>query len=82
MLHGLLGGAEVTQLPFFIAACDYTLIGEEFFAASAYLSRDPSLLSTIRAADWAKIALVSALVVGAVLESLGMPGFHAWFRVH
>jgi hypothetical protein len=76
------GTAEVTQLPFFIAACDYTLIGEEFFAASAYLSRDPSLLSTIRAADWAKIALVAALVVGAVLESLGMPGFHAWFRVH
>jgi hypothetical protein len=75
------GTAEVTQLPFFIAACDYTLIGEEFFAASAYLSRDPSLLSTIRAADWAKIALVSALLAGAALESFGIPGFRAWFQV-
>lgn len=75
------GTAEVTQLPFFIAACDYTLIGEEFYAASAYLSRDPSLLSTIRAADWTKVALVASLLVGAVLESLGHPAFRAWFRI-
>ena len=75
------GTAEITQLPFFIAACDYTLIGEEFFAASAYLSQDPSLLSTIRAADWAKTALVLALLTGAVLESLGHPAFRAWFRI-
>ncbi len=75
------GTAEVTQLPFFIAACDYTLIGEEFYAASAYMSRDPALLSTIRAADWAKIALVAALLAGAVLESLALPGFRAWFQV-
>jgi hypothetical protein len=75
------GTAEVTQLPFFIAACDYTLIGEEFFAASAYMSRDPSLLSTIRAADWAKIALVTALLLGAVFQSLDVPGFRAWFQV-
>jgi len=25
-----------TQLPFFITACDYTLMGEELYAASAY----------------------------------------------
>ena len=31
------GTAMPTQLPFFVAACDFTLIGEEFFAASAYL---------------------------------------------
>jgi hypothetical protein len=34
------GTAMPTQLPFFVAACDYTLIGEELFAASAYLSKD------------------------------------------
>ncbi|MHC4321464.1 MAG: DUF6754 domain-containing protein, partial [Planctomycetota bacterium] len=28
-----------TQLPFFITTCDYTLMGEELYAASAYLSR-------------------------------------------
>jgi hypothetical protein len=75
------GTAEVTQLPFFIAACDYTLIGEEFFAASAYLSQDPALLSTLKAADWAKVLLVSSLVIGAVLESLGHSWFREWFLV-
>lgn len=75
------GTAEVTQLPFFIAACDYTLIGEEFFAASAYMSRDPALLSTLKAADWAKVILVTALLTGAILESVGQTGFKDWFSV-
>ncbi|MBN2857334.1 MAG: hypothetical protein JXN63_02925, partial [Candidatus Delongbacteria bacterium] len=34
------GTTEATQLPFFITSCDYTLIGEELYAAAAYLSRD------------------------------------------
>ncbi len=75
------GTAEVTQLPFFIAACDYTLIGEEFFAAGAYLTQDPTMLSTLRAADWAKVALVVCLGLGAVLLSLDHPGFREWFQV-
>lgn len=75
------GTAEVTQLPFFIAACDYTLIGEEYFAAGAYLTQDPALVSTLTAADWAKIMLVTLLVLGAVLQSAGMPQFAEWFIV-
>ncbi|MGH2571434.1 MAG: DUF6754 domain-containing protein, partial [bacterium] len=75
------GTAEVTQLPFFIAACDYTLIGEEFFAASASLSGDPALLATLKAADWAKALLVGLLVTGAVLQSFGLAGFREWFLV-
>jgi len=75
------GTAEVTQLPFFIAACDYTLIGEEFFAASASLSNDPSLLATLKAADWAKVFLVGLLVTGAVLQSMGISAFREWFVV-
>jgi hypothetical protein len=75
------GTAEVTQLPFFIAACDYTLIGEEFFAASASLSGDPALLATLKAADWAKALLVGMLVTGAVLQSFGIAGFREWFLV-
>jgi hypothetical protein len=75
------GTAEVTQLPFFIAACDYTLIGEEFFAASAYMSEDPMLLSNLKAADWAKVLFVSLLLVGTLMESLGVSGFRDWFLV-
>ncbi|MED5463433.1 MAG: DUF6754 domain-containing protein [Myxococcota bacterium] len=65
------GTAEATQLPFFIAACDYTLIGEELFAVSAYLSKDARLVSSLKASDWVKIATVGLLVIGTVTVSLG-----------
>lgn len=65
------GTAEATQLPFFVAACDYTLIGEELFAVSAYLSRDPRLVSSLKASDYLKVALVATLLVGTVAASLG-----------
>jgi hypothetical protein len=83
------GTAEVTQLPFFIAACDYTLIGEELFAASAYLSRDPKLLSNLKATDWFKVLAIVAMLAGsllATLDSLGWwPGaaaFRSLFNIH
>ncbi len=75
------GTAEVTQLPFFIAACDYTLIGEELFAASAYLSREPLILSTLKAADWFKVGLVVAIVLGTILETAGIHGFRHAFML-
>src|SRR5688572_22376891 len=64
------GTAEITQLPFFIAACDYTLIGEELFAVSAYMTREPRLLSTLKAADWIKAIAIVVLVVGALAAAL------------
>jgi hypothetical protein len=65
------GTAEAAQLPFFIAACDYTLMGEELYAASAYLSHEPLLLGGLKGQDWIKIVLVTAIVVGVALVSLG-----------
>ena len=61
-----------TQLPFFITTCDYTLIGEELYAASAYLSREPLLLGSLRAQDIAKGIIITALVLGAVLATIGV----------
>lgn len=59
------------QLPFFIAACDYTLIGEELYAASAYLSREPMLLGSLKGQDWGKLLIFAALVLGISLEFFG-----------
>jgi hypothetical protein len=59
------GTAELTQLPFFIAACDYTLLGEELYAASAYLSREPRLLSMLKATDALKVGVLLLVLVGA-----------------
>ena len=60
------------QLPFFIAACDYTLIGEELYAASAYLSREPMLLGSLRGQDWGKLLIFAAIVLGVGLELAGI----------
>ncbi len=55
-----------TQLPFFITACDYTLMGEELYAASAYLSRQPLLVAQLRGQDIGKALIGALLVAGAV----------------
>jgi len=66
------GTAQPSQLPFFIAACDYTLMGEELYAASAYLSREPLLLGGLKGQDWMKILLVLGILIGVALLSFGV----------
>ncbi|MBE0433812.1 fibronectin type III domain-containing protein [candidate division WOR-3 bacterium] len=55
------GTDSVLQLPFFVSACDYTLMGEELYAASAYLSREPVLLGSLKAQDYGKLAVLLVL---------------------
>ncbi len=72
------GTTAITQLPFFIAACDYTLIGEELFAASAYLSQNPVEIGTIKAEDIAKIAIIGIIIVGIVLATFNLPIYETY----
>ncbi|NUN48595.1 MAG: hypothetical protein HUU15_07185 [Candidatus Brocadiae bacterium] len=62
------------QLPFFFTACDYTLIGEELYAAGAYLSKEPVLVGTLRGQDIGKAVLLFMILIGAVLTTLGQWG--------
>jgi hypothetical protein len=73
------GTANIHQLPFFVAACDYALIGEELFAASAYLSKEPKLLGTLKASDLAKIIIIGLLIIGFITETVGFHSFAEWF---
>jgi len=61
------GTDRVTQLPFFITACDYTLMGEELYAATAYLSRDPLFLGSLKGQDWSKAVIICAMLVGTAI---------------
>ena len=63
------GTAETTQLPFFVAACDYTLLGEELFAASAYLSGEPAQLGMLKGQDFGKLAAIVLVIVGCMLAT-------------
>jgi len=68
-------------LPFFVAACDYTLIGEELFAASAYLSHEPRLLGSLKGQDLGKMVIILALIAGFVIQVLGLFNFASLFKV-
>ena len=68
------------QLPFFIAACDYTLIGEELYAASAYLSREPMLLGSLKGQDYGKVMIFGAIVIGVILELFGITWLTMFFQ--
>ena len=60
------------QLPFFVTTCDYTLIGEELYAASAYLSREPVLVGTLRGQDFSKAFIMGVMVIGTALATVGV----------
>jgi hypothetical protein len=63
------GTARMYQLPFFAALCDYTLIGEEMFAAGAYVSGDAQQIGSIAAQDWYKIVALILGIIGALLAT-------------
>ncbi len=70
------GTDQVAQIPFFVAATDYTLIGEELYAASAYLSQEPVLLGPLKAQDLMKMLILALLVAGVAFQTF----FHSnWF---
>jgi hypothetical protein len=75
------GTANIHQLPFFVVACDYTIIGEELFATSAYLSKEPKLLGSLKGSDLAKAVIMGILVLGAILVSFGFIEFKSWFFI-
>ncbi len=66
------GTAMPTQLPFFVAACDFTLIGEELFAASAYLSNEPRQLGALKGQDVGKGIAIAVILIGAIAATLSL----------
>ncbi|UCD63192.1 MAG: hypothetical protein JSW34_10625 [Candidatus Zixiibacteriota bacterium] len=75
------GTAKPEQLPFFIAACDYTLMGEELYAASAYLSHEPLMLGGLKGQDFIKLLIVVCIILGVVLVTFNLGDtFLSWFK--
>ena len=72
------GTDQPIQIPFFVAACDYTMIGEELYAAAAYLSEDPKQKATLKAQDFGKAVVLGVTAVGALLWVM-LPTWAVWF---
>ena len=69
------GTANISQIPFFVAACDYVLIGEEIFAAGAIASGNPIKLGSIIGQDFGKVYAVAIILIGALLSTFGVDAF-------
>jgi hypothetical protein len=76
------GTPSTTQLPFLIAACDYVIIGDEYYAATAYLTREPTLVGSLVAQDIGKMIVLLTCILGVVLATaMGPENFWAnWFN--
>lgn len=74
-------GAAYTlgQLPWFVACSDYVLIGEEFYAASAYVSKDPAETSLIAGQDYIKFICLGLILLGTLLATMGIPLLSNYF---
>ncbi|MEO0205857.1 MAG: DUF6754 domain-containing protein, partial [candidate division WOR-3 bacterium] len=69
------GTAMPDQLPFFVAACDFTLLGEELYAASAYLSQEPVQLGSLKGQDLGKLIFISVIIIGVFSQILNWQFF-------
>lgn len=63
------GTAEPASLPFLVTICDYTLIGEEMYAAGAKLSEDPMQLGSIAGGDACKAIIAAMFLIGIILAT-------------
>ncbi len=69
-LTQLAGSNDPHVLAFMAASADDTLIGEEMYALGAYLLDDPVHIASLQVQDWARILLVSAIIVLVLVRLL------------
>jgi len=72
------GTGSSHQIPFFVTACSYTLIGEEFYAASAYLSKKPEMIGSIKGQDYVKILCIIFILLVALFSLLNYINFTSY----
>jgi len=65
------GTARAYQIPFFAIICDYVLIGEECYAAGAYLTKDPAQTGSIFVQDLGKLFALIVGLLGVLLYNAG-----------
>jgi len=64
------GAAQPSVLPFVYATTDRPVLGEELFAAGAYLKGLPGHVGSLLTQDWMRILLILVIVIGIVVKTL------------
>jgi hypothetical protein len=75
------GGTDsFSQLCWFVAGCDYSLLGEEIYALGAYISKDPVSVGAIAGQDIIKMAVIVITLIGVILTQVGID-VASWFSI-
>jgi hypothetical protein len=78
----MIGGTDYSPyIPYFVALCNYSLIGEEMFIASAYLTDDVSAKASVVAEDLLKWILMGVTFLAAIAYAAGFHGFLTWMQL-
>ena len=64
------GTTSPEQVAFFVCACDKTLIGEEVFAASAYMTKDPIQVASIVIGDKVKLVIIALVIIMVIYKTV------------
>ena len=65
------GTSNLQTLPFVYTSADDILVGEEIFAAGAYLSAIGSHIASLMAQDLGRVCLALAIIAGVILKTMG-----------
>jgi hypothetical protein len=68
----LAGTDDVQSQALLYATAEYPLVGEEVFAAGAYLEVSPLHKASLRAQDVIRYLIVGAILIGTLLQTLGI----------
>lgn len=75
------GCAAMGQIPFFVAACDYCLVGEELYVAGALAGENPLMMGSIVGQDIVKAVCAATLLLGVILKLLNLAQFDKLLRM-
>lgn len=68
----VIGGiAYLSQIGCRMATCDYLLMGDELYAAGAYVSKDTTRVSTVFATDMVKLIMIALTIIGCIAVTVG-----------
>lgn len=74
-------GGTQGSIAFLAMMCDYLMIGEELFAASATITEDKPTMATLAGQDWSKLILLGIGILGVILYALGNTSIWYWMGV-
>jgi hypothetical protein len=72
------GTTDQSATPLMGMMCDYLLMGEEMYAASAAITGDRFATATLAGEDWIKLILLAIMVIGVLAWVVGFQDIYKW----